>query len=132
MALMTEFIESELLADVANLRFQRLQWFMDDLAAEIKKYAQQGASDQEWTDAQAMCVVEEAGEFIGAYRRWRGFARRPGELEDVTSELADVIIASFIMFANLPGEAQHSIKQKLSKVVTRGYVNKDPDSPSAA
>lgn len=126
---MTEFTESDLLADVADLQFRRLTRLMDELAAEIRKYADQGASDLEWRDAQAMCVVEEAGEFIGAYRRWRGFARRDGDIDAVTSELADVIISSFVMFANLQTDAQRTIKQKLAKIVTRGYVNKD-DSPA--
>lgn len=40
-------------------------------------------------------MVEEAGEFAGAYRRWRGYARRPGSREAMEEELVDVVISSF-------------------------------------
>lgn len=120
-----EHIGSELAMDLDELSFRDLVSFTEMLAAEIRKHANQGATTDEWRDAQAMCVVEEAGEFIGAYRRWRGFARRPGDFDQVTSELADVIIASFIMFVNLHEDAQVEIKKKLLKIITRGYVNKE-------
>lgn len=98
---------------------------MERLQKEIKTFAVQGATEQEWIDAQVMKTMEEAGEFQGAYNRFRGFARREGPLADVTDELADVIISGFIMFGVLGVDAQWAIIQKLRKVITRGYVNKD-------
>lgn len=114
-----------------------LEWLVEDLsfgdlvevtgaiARKIKESGSQGATDQEWKDSQAMCVVEEAGEFIAEYRRLRGFARRPGDREQMLSELADVVIASMIMFWNLDADPYDAVRMKLRKIVTRGYVNKD-------
>lgn len=100
-------------------------FLFDILAKELYENAKQGATDQEWRDAQAMCVVEEAGEFIAEYRRHRGFARRAGDRDQMLSELADVIISGLLMFEFLGADAEQHVKAKLKKIVTRGYVNKD-------
>ena len=96
----------------------------------------QGASPTEWLDQQAMCVAEEAGEFIGAYRRWRGFARRSGSPYDVEAEMADVIISAACMMLvwDLPAfkerpkpntaDIAEYISRKLKVILSRGYVNK--------
>jgi NTP pyrophosphatase (non-canonical NTP hydrolase) len=120
----SEFTESTLKPRLRELEFNQLVMFTEDLAEEIRVHAAQGASDQEWMDAQAMCVAEEAGEFIKAYRKWRGFARTAGSVNDVHEELADVIIASLLMFSVMNYDAQRHIKDKLYQVITRGYVNK--------
>lgn len=122
---MTEFTDSVLKPRLKELEFYQLVQFAEDLAEEIRFHARQGASDQEWMDAQAMCVAEEAGEFIKAYRKWRGFARTAGPVDDVTEELSDVVIASLLMFAVMDSDSQCHIKHKLLKVITRGYVNKE-------
>ncbi|MHB8272924.1 hypothetical protein [Bradyrhizobium sp.] len=114
-----------------------LEWLVEDLslgdlpdvigtiASTIKYNSCQGATDQEWRDAQAMCVVEEAGEFIGEYRRLRGFARRAGDKDAMLSELADVVIAAMVMFWNLDEDPHAAIQGKLRKIINRGWVNKD-------
>ena len=43
-----------------------------------------------------LALAEEAGEYVGAYRRWAGMARRPGPWADVESELADVVITAYV------------------------------------
>jgi hypothetical protein len=43
-----------------------------------------------------LCVAEEAGEVVGAYRRYAGLARRPGTLAELGAELADVVITSYV------------------------------------
>jgi NTP pyrophosphatase (non-canonical NTP hydrolase) len=43
-----------------------------------------------------LCIAEEAGEVVGAYRRYAGLARRTGTLADVGAELADVVITSYV------------------------------------
>lgn len=106
-----------------------------ELVSELAMHAKQGASDTEWMDAQAMCVVEEAGEFIGAYRRWRGFARRPGSADDVENELADVIISTscmiqlWLIMNGSSGETVDSLEtvvaRKLDQIFSRGWINKD-------
>ena len=121
----SDFTESTLKPQLMELSFNQFAMFMESLAEEIRFHGGQGATDQEWQDAQAMCVVEEAGEFIGAYRRLRGFARRAGTEAEMYKELSDVIIASLLMFAVMDADAQMHIKAKLWEVITRGYVNKD-------
>lgn len=50
--------------------------------------------------AQAMNVAGESGEAVEAIRRYIGFARRAGSLDEVAAELADVEIAANV-FATL-------------------------------
>ncbi|MCO6011541.1 hypothetical protein NE236_41980 [Actinoallomurus purpureus] len=45
---------------------------------------------------QIFCLAEEAGEFVGAYRRWAGMARRRGPWDDVRMELADVVLTAHV------------------------------------
>src|ERR1019366_8269374 len=73
---------------VQDLSFGSLLETIRAVNAEVREHGRQGATDQELRDAMAMCVVEEAGEFIGEYRRLRGFARRAGNREQMLSELA--------------------------------------------
>lgn len=112
--------------DLRDLQFTNLVIFMEKLTEEIKVHAQRGNTDQEWQDAQALKLAEEVGEFAGAYNRWRGFARRDGMMGDVLEELSDVIISGFAMFAILGFDPEVYMKDKLNKVITRGYV--DPAS----
>lgn len=99
----------------------------EEIAQAIKKYGSQGATGRQWVDSQAMCVVEEAGEFIGEYRRLNGFARRAGDREAMLAELADVVISAMVMFWNLDADPFVYIQDKLMKIVTRGWVNKDAE-----
>ena len=39
-------------------------------------------------------MAEEAGELIGAYRRWAGKARRTGTRRELEDEIADVLIVT--------------------------------------
>lgn len=48
---------------------------------------------------QVMCLLEEVGESLGAARRWKGWARRAGSIEEVASELADVVITAAVTAA---------------------------------
>ena len=97
------------------------------ISSEIKLASNQGATPEQWRDSQAMCVVEEAGEFIGEYRRVKGFARRAGDREHMMEELADVVISAMIMFNVLGENAEAYIQAKLLKIISRGYVNKDAE-----
>ena len=110
---------------VGDLDLDSLTVIIGEVSDEIKSNANQGATEQEWRDSQAMDVAEEAGEFMGAYRRHRGFARRGADADEVLDELSDVIIASMIMFRHLDASAEYYIRRKLQKIVTRGWVNKD-------
>lgn len=50
---------------------------------------------------QVLGLAEEAGEFVGAYRRWSGLARRAGTAADMQAELADVVITTYVTAAEL-------------------------------
>ena len=73
---------------------------------------------------QVMCVAEEAGEFVGAYRRFAGMARRSGPFDDVKEELADVVITSFVTAQVLGIDLDAAIREKAEKVMSRGWRDK--------
>jgi NTP pyrophosphatase (non-canonical NTP hydrolase) len=64
-------------------------------------------------------VAEEAGEFVGAYRRLCGWARRDGTGQEAAEELADVVIAAFSAGAALNLDLRGAILEKGLKVVGR-------------
>jgi NTP pyrophosphatase (non-canonical NTP hydrolase) len=119
-----EFTESALKNKYAELSFTQLTCFTEALEEEIRHYASQGASDEQWVNAQVIKLGSEVGEFLGAVDRYNGFARRAGTKRDMLKELADVVISAFVMFAALDEDAEYHIKLKLWEVITRGYVNK--------
>lgn len=83
--------------------------------------------DGEWPgDAAALCVVEEAGEFAGAYRRWRGYARRPGSFHEMAEELADVVIAAFFAADDYGVDLESEIRVKVAGIFSRSW--KEPRS----
>ena len=86
-----------------------------------------------WTDRldlqQVLCVAEEAGEFVGAYRRWVGMARRTGPRSDVEAELADVVITAYITADVLGIGLDDAIQEKLAKIFTRGWREPSTDNP---
>ena len=73
---------------------------------------------------QAIALVEEAGEFIGAFRRWKGMARRTGTETEVQEELADVIITAFVTAQEFGWDINEIIQDKLGELHTRGW--RDP------
>lgn len=74
---------------------------------------------------QVFALAEEVGEFVGAYRRVVGMARRTGSWEDVESELADVIITAYVTAAQLNIDIDAAIERKLSVIFTRGWKDAD-------
>lgn len=80
-----------------------------------------GLDRQDMQIAQVLCVAEEAGEFVGAYRRWVGMARRNGPIEDVQAELADVVISAYCAAEALEFDLDSAIAEKLGVVMTRGW-----------
>jgi len=76
----------------------------------------------EW--AQVLNVVGEAGEFAEAYRRYSGHARRTGDLDETSMELADVVISAYTA-ANIMGiDLDEYIKRKQEIIMTRGFKDK--------
>src|SRR5215470_18809697 len=70
---------------------------------------------------QVLCLAEEVGEFVGAYRRAAGLARRPGPWSDVAAELADVVITAHVAAVYLGIDLDTAIGDKLAVVVSRGW-----------
>lgn len=82
---------------------------------------------------QVMCLAEEAGEFVGAYRRWAGMARRSGPWDDVKAELADVVITAYVTAQVLGIDLDEAIRVKSGKVFSRGWRDKVvPDAPEVS
>jgi NTP pyrophosphatase (non-canonical NTP hydrolase) len=78
-------------------------------------------TDENQTDVQALCVAEEAGELVGAYRRWSGRARRSGSFEDVASEIADVLIVTAVFAERVGVDIDHAVAEKLKVIYNRGW-----------
>jgi NTP pyrophosphatase (non-canonical NTP hydrolase) len=72
------------------------------LDADLAMNRRAGITDDNTLDVQAICVGEEAGELLGAYRRWAGKARRTGTLAEVSQEIADMLIVTGV-FAVMMG-----------------------------
>ncbi|WP_369794633.1 MazG nucleotide pyrophosphohydrolase domain-containing protein [Kutzneria sp. 744] len=66
-------------------------------------------------------MAEECGEFVGAYRRWSGQARRTGTAEELRAELADVVITAFVAAEELGIDLDQAITEKAGVVLTRGW-----------
>ncbi|WP_067831114.1 MazG nucleotide pyrophosphohydrolase domain-containing protein [Actinomadura kijaniata] len=72
-------------------------------------------------DRQVMALAEEVGEFVGAYRRWSGNARRTGSFDDVRDELADVVITAYVTAAVLDVDLDEAVGAKAARLFTRGW-----------
>jgi len=106
------------------------------LQDNLKDSARQGADEQTALDSQFIGIGEEAGEALGAYRRWRGFARRAGTSQEVYDELADVLIVTMVgilHYAEVQGHIlgtgdgtviEEVLARKLNKIFSRGWINK--------
>lgn len=67
-----------------------------------------------------LCVAEEAGEFVGAYRRWSGQARRSGTKEEMANELADVLVTCFTAAESLGIDLPKALVEKAGIIMNRG------------
>jgi NTP pyrophosphatase (non-canonical NTP hydrolase) len=75
---------------------------------------------------QVLCLAEETGEFVAAYRRWSGLARRTGPWTDVTAELADVVITAYVTAYVLGIDLDTAIRNKAAVVMIRGWRHTTP------
>jgi NTP pyrophosphatase (non-canonical NTP hydrolase) len=73
-------------------------------------------------DLQALCVAEEAGELIGAYRRWAGKARRAGSFREVEDEVADLLIVTALFAVRAGIDLDAAVERKLAVIYSRGWV----------
>lgn len=70
---------------------------------------------------QVLGLAEEAGEFVSAYRRFRGLARRAGSWAEVEAELADVAITAYVTASILGIDLDKAWRAKAQKILTRGW-----------
>jgi NTP pyrophosphatase (non-canonical NTP hydrolase) len=73
-------------------------------------------------DTQVLCLAEEVGEAVQAYRRATGRARSTAPWSAVAEELADVVIVAYVT-AEITGiDLDTAIKTKLAAIEARGGV----------
>lgn len=73
-------------------------------------------------DTQILCLAEEVGEAVQAYRRATGRARSAATWDNVAEEIADVVIVAYVT-AELAGiDLDAAIKAKLAVIEARGGV----------
>lgn len=87
----------------------------EDIAPKLREYGFDSANTQ------ALCLAEEAGEAVGAYRRWSGQARRTGTHEELMAEIADVVISAYVLANYIDGDLDFAISNKLGKIMVRGW-----------
>lgn len=90
-------------------------------AATVVERLKENFPPEQLPEQQVCCLAEEAGEFVGAYRRAAGMARRPGPWEDVQLELADVVMAAYVtaIGLNLDLGALEDARDSIGKPITR-------------
>jgi len=82
-------------------------------------------TDANQLDVQALCVAEEAGELVGAYRRWSGKARRTGTLRELEDEVADVLVVTAVFAERAGIDIDAAIARKLAVIYSRGWREED-------
>lgn len=91
------------------------------LQAALRANRRDALNDENALDVQALCVAEEAGELVGAYRRWAGKARRTGTREELEHEIADVLIVTTIFALRAGIDINKALRDKLAIIWSRGW-----------
>jgi hypothetical protein len=89
------------------------------LEEDLRANRRPGITDANQLDVQALCVAEEAGKLVGAYRGHAGKARRAGtrQLED---EVADVLIVAAVFAERAGIDIDAAVARKLAVTYSRG------------
>lgn len=95
--------------------------WLADHAEEISQHLHVHFGSAGAAGRQVLALAEEAGEFVGAYRRWSGQARRTGTEAEMFSELADVVITAYVTAREFDCDLDEWCEKKLDKVYTRGW-----------
>lgn len=91
------------------------------LQADLALNRKPNITNENALDVQALCIAEEAGELIGAYRRYAGKARRAGTLEDLEHEVADVLIVTAVFVERAGIDIDQAVADKLAIIYRRGW-----------
>lgn len=100
---------------------KELSRIASELEAVLAMNRRPGITEDNQFDVQALCVAEEAGELVGAYRRYSGKARRIGHLADVAEEIADVLIVTAVFAYQLGVDIESAVRDKLAVIYSRGW-----------
>lgn len=73
-------------------------------------------------DTQVLCLAEEVGEAIQAYRRATGRARSTATWQQVAEELADVVIVAYVTAELAEIDLEEAIDNKLKAIKARGGI----------
>lgn len=90
----------------------------DDIVRELRA---NGFRAVDAANRQVLCLAEECGEFVAAFRRWSGQARRTGTFEDMRAELADVVITAYVTAAELNIDLDRATREKVAVMFGRGW-----------
>lgn len=101
--------------------------YLRDIAAEILVSLDWYQPVENREMVQSLALAEEVGEFIGAYRRWSGNARRSGTYDKMAEELADVVISSYVMARVLGMDLDEEIESKIKVVFARPWKDDTSD-----
>jgi NTP pyrophosphatase (non-canonical NTP hydrolase) len=96
------------------------------LQADLAANRRPAITDANALDVQALCVAEEAGELVGAYRRWAGKARRTGTRHELEDEIADVLIVTAVFAERAGIDLDAAIAAKLAVIYSRGWQQPPP------
>lgn len=99
------------------------------LQAELRASRRPAITDASQLDVQALCVAEEAGELVGAYRRYAGKARRTGTRRELEDEIADVLIVTAVFAERAGIDINAALIAKLTVIYNRGW--RQDDNPAA-
>jgi NTP pyrophosphatase (non-canonical NTP hydrolase) len=95
------------------------------LDVQLRANRRPAITDASALDVQALCVAEEAGELVGAYRRWAGKARRTGTRRELEDEVADVLIVTAVFAERAGIDLDAAIAAKLTVIYSRGWREED-------
>lgn len=91
------------------------------ITTDIRRRVAEFFSEDDEQPRHVMCVAEKTGEFVQAWRRYYGWARRSGTLGEVSAEWADIIISAFIAADVIGIDPLKSLNAAIEKVYTRGW-----------
>lgn len=96
-------------------------WIADRATDIVTNLRANGFGEGDAVNRQVLNLAEEVGEFVGAYRRWAGQARRSGTAEEMHRELADVVITAYVTAEELGIDLDAVMAEKLAVIFTRGW-----------
>lgn len=106
-------------ADLTNFSY------MNDVADDIIDHLREAGFTGDLSAQQVIALAEEVGEFVGTARRYLGMARRNGSFDDMSSELADVVITSFVTARILGVDLSAAIRNKIDVIFSRPWRERD-------